>query len=271
MAGTAPPEGQVVFEIRDGIAIITMDRPSRRNALGAHMWALVAARIDEASRQRVRALILTATGDHFCAGMDLKPDNPLAGRAVQAIVDGDPAAARALIEELKGVGARLRRFPAPTIAAIEGSCLGGGLELALHCDIRIASATARLGMPEVRIGMVPDVGGTALLARLVGPARAIALVCSGRVVDAQRAFDLGFIEELAPAGEALAAAIALAADISKGGPTAVRAALAVLRDSAGRSVNDVLAMETDAGVAALVSGEPMEGLQAFAEKRDPRW
>jgi enoyl-CoA hydratase/carnithine racemase len=191
MSAADPPEGRVHLEAQDGVGVLRLDRPARRNALGAQMWAMVAVRVDEAARMGLRALILTGAGPHFCAGMDLKPDNPLLARAAQAVGDGDPVAARALIEELKGVGARLRRFPAPTIAAIEGVCLGGGLELALHCDVRVAAETAQLGMPEVRLGMVPDVGGTALLSRLVGPGRAIALICSGRAVDARRAHPPG--------------------------------------------------------------------------------
>lgn len=259
----------IELEVTEGVALVTIRRPERRNALDAAGWTGIGERVTEAAHSGARALVLRGAGDHFCAGMDLKPDNALMGRAVQAITTQDAPALRALITELKGCLAPIRGFPGPTIAAIEGSCLGGGLELALHCDVRIAAPSARFSMPEPRIGFVPDVGGTTLLRRLVGPSRATWLILSGRKIDAETALRMGIVEELAD--DVHAAALALAGDMSHSAPTATREVLGLLRSNDGRDLEGALALETEAGVAALLSGEVVEGVTAFIERRPARW
>jgi enoyl-CoA hydratase/carnithine racemase len=248
-----------------------LDRPARCNALDMSMWTQLAERLEEAAELRPRALIITGRGEHFCAGMDLKPDNPVARRATAAIFDGDAEIARGLILELKGCLAGLRRFDVPVIAAIEGVCVGGGFELALHCDIRVASRRARVGLPEVRVGMIPDVGGTTLLTRLLGPGRAAMVICSGREYGADEALAMGMVDQVVEPSQALSAAQALAADIARGGPQAISLALDAIRSIGCMGLDEGMRIETDAGVAALVSGEAQEGLMAFAQKRPPAW
>ncbi len=261
----------VALEIREQVAHVIIQRVHRRNALDAAGWTAIGERVQEAAASGARALILRGEGDHFCAGMDLKLDNPLLGRAAQAITTQDGADLKALIIELKGCLSPLRSFPGPTIAAIEGGCLGGGLELALYCDVRIAGASATFAMPEPRIGFVPDVGGTTLLKRLVGPARATMLILSGRRINAENAFQMGIVESIHGDGEVLAAAEALAADMALSAPTATGLVLDLLRNHDDDSLDDALAAETEAGVKALLSGEALEGIGAFAERRAPRW
>ncbi|MDP2315404.1 MAG: enoyl-CoA hydratase/isomerase family protein [Pseudomonadota bacterium] len=256
-------------ETRDGVTVLTLDRPSRRNALDMQMWRDL--RQAALAVEDVRVVIVTGRGDHFCAGMDLNPDNPLFAEAAPAIADGDETAARHVILELKSCVQALADLPCPTIAAIEGACIGGGLEVALACDMRFAAANASLGLLEVRIGMIPDLGGCARLTRLVGPGRAADLICTARRIDGDDALRLGVVERVASPGTALATARAAAAEIVANGPMAVRLALNAVRVGADLGLAEALAIETRAGVMALTSGEPREGVTAFLEKRAPRW
>jgi enoyl-CoA hydratase/carnithine racemase len=262
-----PTDGPVTWSLTGGVATVLLQRPRRKNALDAAAWAGIGEATLAAAHAGARALILTGAGGAFSAGMDLKPDNPLLARAAAGVLDQNGPALRALIEELKASLATLRGFPGPTVAAIEGVCLGGGLEVALHCDLRICAEDAVLSLPEPHIGFVPDVGGATLLKRLVGPARATWLTLSGRRIDAKTAAAWGLVEELAPPGGALAAAEAWVADALRAAPTASREVLGLMRGD----LQADLAHETEAGVAALLSGEVLEGVAAFAEGRPPRW
>jgi enoyl-CoA hydratase len=261
----------VSLQLENGIARITLSKPAKRNALDEAMWAALGETVDAAAAQRPRALIVTGDGGHFAAGMDLSPDNPIQARVAPAIFQQDTIAATNVITWLKAIVARLAEFPAPTIAAIEGACAGSGFELALHCDIRVAAKNAFFSLPEVRIGMVPDVGGTTRLTRLVGPGRATRLIATGERITGDEAFALGMVERVVEPGRALAEAEDMARLVAKGGPTAVREALGVIRRVADLSLVGAYSLETAAGAKALTSGEPLEGIQAFFEKRDPRW
>jgi enoyl-CoA hydratase len=261
----------VTLQIAENVACITLSKPARRNALDEGMWQALASRVAEAAAAQPRVLIVTGAGGHFAAGMDLAPDNPLQARVGPAIVERDVATATGVIAWLKAVVAGLAEFPAPTIAAIEGACAGSGFELALHCDIRVAAKNALLSLPEVRIGMVPDVGGTTRLTRLVGPGRAARLIATGERVTGDEAFTLGIVERVVEPGRALVEAQDMAKLVCKGGPVAVREAMGVIRRVPDLALADAYAAETAAGARALTSGEPLEGVQAFFEKRDPRW
>ncbi|MDP2309337.1 MAG: enoyl-CoA hydratase/isomerase family protein [Pseudomonadota bacterium] len=259
----------VISETQDGVTVLTLDRPSRRNALDMGMWRDLRRAANAVTD--VRAVIVTGIGAHFCSGMDLNPDNALFLDAAPAIAEGDEHVAWQVITELKSCLQALADLPCPTIAAIEGACIGGGLELALACDMRFAAADASLGLLEVRIGMIPDLGGCARLTRLVGPGRAADLICTARRVDGEEAYRLGVVERVVPAGTALAAARSAARDIAANGPRAVALALSAVRASSDLGLIEALAVETRAGVLALTSGEPREGVAAFLEKRAPRW
>ncbi|RME23574.1 MAG: enoyl-CoA hydratase/isomerase family protein, partial [Deltaproteobacteria bacterium] len=197
------PDGTIRLELDDDVAVLTIDRPRRRNALNGPMWAELALRVAEARAAGPRALIVTGAGAHFCAGMDLKPDNPLLPRILPAVMEGDTGVAREVIDELKAGMVGLLEFPAPTFAAVEGVAVGGGYEVALHCDVIVAARSAFVGLPEVRVGMVPDVGGMTLLTRRVGPGRAVLAIATGRLFDAPAAFDLGMVDVLCEPGAAL--------------------------------------------------------------------
>jgi len=168
-----------------------------------------------------------------------------------------------------GVARRLAELPMPTIAAIEGNALGGGLELALCCDIRIASERARLGLPEVRLAVTPGAGGTQRLPRVVGLARARELILTGRVLGAAEAERIGLVHEVVPAGQARPRADAIAADIAERGPLAVREAKRLLDLAADGDIGIGLAAELDAADRLFASEDLVEGVAAFFAKRDP--
>ena len=157
----------------------------------------------------------------------------------------------------------------PTVAAIEGDALGGGLELALACDLRIASARARLGLPEVRLAVIPGAGGTQRLPSVVGPARARELILTGRIITADEAARIGLVNEVVPAGQARARADAVADEIAGRGPLAVREAKRLIDAAVGMDLDAGLAAELDASERIFASDDMLEGAAAFFAKRDP--
>ena len=166
---------------------------------------------------------------------------------------------------------QLAELPMPTIAAIEGHCLGGGLELALCCDIRIASETAKLGLPEVTLAVIPGSGGTQRLPRVVGATRAKELILTGRVLTATEAEAIGLVNRVVPAGEAVAAADALGAEIAARGPVAVREAKRLINDALDRDIGAGLQAEFEASERIFATEDMVEGARAFFEKRDPKY
>jgi enoyl-CoA hydratase/carnithine racemase len=217
------------------------------------------ATLAAASADAVRAVVVSGRGDRaFSAGShvgEFEAQRGLAGR------DRLELEQRAWTE--------LARLPMPTIAAIEGNALGGGLELALCCDLRIASARARLGMPEVRLAVIPGSGGTQRLPRIVGPARAKELILTGRVLTAEEAERIGLVSAVVPAGEALAAADALAREIGARGPVAVREAKRLIDAAADTDLDAGLAAELAASGRVFATDDMLEGAAAFFDKREP--
>jgi enoyl-CoA hydratase/carnithine racemase len=262
---------ELKLDEKDGVATLTIHRPQRRNALHAPLWIGIRGVALEIAANAPRALIITGHGEHFCAGMDLNPDNPLLVRLLSEIGGGSEQGLIALIEELKSTFEAITSIGCPVIAAIEGACVGGGLELALACDIRIASETAFFSLPETRFGMVPDLGGTVRLAQTIGVSQAAEIILSAKSVDAPTALGLGLINRVVAAGDALTACESLANAIRENSPAANRGALTVLRAMYQLDEAAALKAETQAGAQALGSREVMEGVQAFMEKRAPRW
>jgi enoyl-CoA hydratase len=170
-----------------------------------------------------------------------------------------------------GVAGQLAALPMPTIAAIEGNALGGGLELALSCDLRIASEAARLGLPEVRLAVTPGAGGTQRLPRVVGAARARELILTGKVLTATEAERIGLVNEVVPAGEALARAMAIGEEIAAHGPIAVREAKRLIDMASETDIAAGLAAELDASDRVFATEDMLEGARAFFEKRDPEY
>jgi enoyl-CoA hydratase len=214
----------------------------------------------EADRE-VRCVIVTGTGERaFCAGSDVREFESLQGH----VGDG-----KLLLE--KAVYRRLARLPVPTIAALQADALGGGLELALCCDLRVVDERAKLGLPEVRLGVMPGSGGTQRLPRIVGIARAKELILMGEIISAPEAADIGLVNRVAPAGEARDVAKAMAETIAARGPFAVREAKRALDIAGDTALDDGLARELDASERIFASRDMLEGARAFFEKRPPRF
>jgi enoyl-CoA hydratase len=209
----------------------------------------------------VRAVVVTGSGRRaFCAGSHVGEFENQRG----------PGGLERLALEER-VSTRLAELAMPTIAAIEGNALGGGLELALCCDIRIASARARLGLPEVRLAVTPGGGGTQRLPRVVGPARAKELILTGRILTADEGERIGLVNEVVPEGEARARADEIAEEIAARGPLAVREAKRLVDSAWGIDLETGLAAELEASVRVFASDDMLEGATSFFEKRDPHY
>ncbi|MGH8944419.1 MAG: enoyl-CoA hydratase/isomerase family protein [Acidimicrobiia bacterium] len=209
----------------------------------------------------VRCVVLTGTGDRaFCAGSDVKEFESLQGRVGEG---------KLLLE--KAVYRRMARLPVPTIAAIQADALGGGLELALCCDLRVADERAKLGLPEVRLGVMPGSGGTQRLPRIVGIAKAKELILMGEIISASDALDIGLVNRVAAAGRAVDDAMTMAETIAERGPLAVRAAKQALDLAGDMPLDEGMARELDASERIFASRDMLEGAQAFFEKRPPRF
>jgi enoyl-CoA hydratase/carnithine racemase len=207
----------------------------------------------------VRAVVLSGRGERaFSAGSHVGEFEDQAGEAGRDRHQLD-----------QDVWRQLAEMPMPTIAAIEGHCLGGGLELALCCDIRVASETARLGLPEVRLAVIPGAGGTQRLPRVVGTTRAKEMILTGRVLSASEAEAIGLINRVVPAGHAVAAADELGAEIATRGPVAVREAKRLIDTALDREIGAGLEAEFEASERIFATDDMVEGARAFFEKREP--
>lgn len=252
---------RVNVERRGPAAVVTLNRPDRRNALDR-------ATVDDLGRvgrelgrdATLRGVVLTAAGDRaFCAGADLKEREGMSDDAVRAMLD-------AYRVELAWLGSS----PFPVVAAINGAALGGGLELALACDLRVAASHAVLGLPETSLGIIPGAGGTQRLPRVVGYARALELILLGQRLNAAEALALGLVNRVTPAGTAvLEDALGWLAPLLEGSPIAMRAALGAVRAAAALPLEAGLDAERRAYEACLASEDRREALRAFVEKRAP--
>jgi len=250
-------------EQRGAVAVWTIDRPARRNALSrATLLALGGLAREAATNASIRAVVLTGAGDAaFCAGADLKERREMSDDDVRAQLD--------LYQSELGA---LDRSPKPVVAAINGVALGGGLELALCCDLRVASAHAELGLPETSLGIIPGAGGTQRLPRVVGEGRAKEMILLGRRLTAAEAIGWGLVNRVAPAGASVVDdAVAWVRPIAEGAPIAQAAALSAVDRALDVPLDVGLALERVSYEKTLASADRREALAAFAEKRSPRF
>lgn len=246
---------------RDGlIATLTIDNPAKRNALSRQFIEELDALTDElAGRREVRAVIITGAGDAaFCGGADLKERMGMAEADIGAYVDWQ-----------RSIIGKVATLPMPTLAAINGIAFGGGLELALACDIRLAAENAMLGLTEVGLGVIPGAGGTVRLARLVGLGLAKELILTARRLSAAEALELHIVNRVVPRAELLPAARAVAEQIARAAPLAVQMAKAAIDGAWGRGDAEGLAIEAESYHRLIPTRDRVEGLTAFLEKRPP--
>ncbi len=253
----------IVVDVRDSVRTIALDRPEVKNALTRPLTgALRDAMLKAARAPDTRAVILTGRGGSFCSGADLKEG--LQDPSVLADLDG---AVRAFHELVRAVTS----CPKPVIALVDGPAVGFGCDLALACDLRVATDRAYFQEKFVRIGLIPDGGGTFFLPRLVGLARAAELMMLGDRLEAADALRLGVVNRVAPPAEAEAVARDLATRLANGPPLALRLMKECMLASLGGGLDPALDRERAAQVRCLGSADMMEGVMAFFEKRPPRF
>jgi enoyl-CoA hydratase/carnithine racemase len=247
------------------VALLELDHPSLNIVDGELLMDLQAAlaTLEEAAPGDVRAVVVTGRGERaFSVGSDVKEFEAHATSETHG---------RERFELEAQIAQRLAGLPMPTIAAIEGNALGGGLELALCCDLRVASERAKLGLPEVRLAVTPSTGGTQRLPRIVGIARAKELLLTGRVIDAPEAYRIGLVNEVVPAGRAVARATEIGQEIAERGPLAVRAVKALVDAALDRPLGEGHRAETETSVRIFATEDLLEGARSFVEKRQPTY
>lgn len=245
------PYSTIVFELRDHIGHLLLNRSQQGNALSHTMHHEIAALGEEIyDDDELYVLVVSGAGDHFCRGAD--PAEPEAQLPRPAL-------------------AALSGLIIPTIAAIEGEALGEGLELALSCDLRVAGEGARLGLPQVSQGSLPEGGATQRLPRLVGPGRATEMLLLGTALPAAEALQGGLVNRLTPSGRALAEALALAETIAQQAPWAVRFLKEAVHQGLDLTLEQGLRLEADLSFLLFSTADRAEGLRAFLERRTPHF
>ncbi len=249
----------LLLERRDKVAIITINRPDKRNALNIKTREEGAALIEELrTDDSVRAVIITGAGDKaFIAGADIAE---FAGRT--AMMQREVMTQRSLFNAID-------TFPKPVIAMINGYCLGGGCELALACDIRIASENASFGQPEINLGIIPGGGGTQRLARLVGEGKAMEMILTGEIIDAKSALTIGLVNHVVPADQLESKTLEIANRIAEKGPIAVSLAKEAVKLASKSNLDEGLRREVDLFALVFSTEDKDEGVKAFLEKRKP--
>jgi enoyl-CoA hydratase len=252
---------QVLTELAGRVAVLTINRPDKRNALDGTTRAQFLASLEKLrASPEVRVLVVTGAGDKaFIAGADI---TEFEGRSPvdQYRVMGGPSIFDAV-----------DAYPKPVIAMINGFCLGGGCELAMACDIRIAADTAKLGQPEINLGIIPGGGGTQRLPRLVGSGAACKLLFSGELIDAAEALRIGLVDEVVPAAELRGRVMTLAAAIGEKSPVALQAIKDAVRASLRTSLDEGLRLERTQFGLVFSSEDKAEGVRAFLDKRKPEF
>jgi len=249
----------VEYQHTDAVALITLARPPV-NALNGELIADLVLAVERAEDPAVRSVVVTGA-PHFAAGADIT-------EFTAAHESGD---VRAVGRRLSDAIRRLERLPKPVIAAVRGYALGGGLELALGCDFRYVAEDSRLGVPEIKLGIIPGAGGTQRLPRLIGVPRAREMIYSGRFVEPSEALDMGLADRVLTPEVLLDEALDYARAWAKGPTVALGAAKRAIYDGLGLPLDEALAVELEAFASCFGSADAREGTAAFLEKRDPEF
>ncbi|MGE0524281.1 MAG: enoyl-CoA hydratase/isomerase family protein [Variibacter sp.] len=248
----------VTLTRRDEFALLTLDRQEALNALSFAILEDIAAAFDDAAKMDIRALLITGAGPKaFCAGADIKE---LRGR--------DLAAQKRQAARGQAIFAKLDALPVPSVAIVNGFAFGGGLEMALACTFRIATRNAKVGLPEIKLGLIPGYGGTQRLPRLIGEGRALEMIMTGRTVAADEALAIGLVHRVVD-GDPVEAGIAFAREFSGYSLPALGFAREAVQRALDLPVHEGLKVEADLSTLAFRMADAEEGMAAFAEKRKP--
>jgi enoyl-CoA hydratase/carnithine racemase len=250
----------LLTEQRDGVAILTLNRPAAMNALNSALLYALEAKIAEMRFETgVRVIIITGQGDRaFCAGADLKERATLS-----------PMQVKEYIFTIRNLFTTIEQLSKPVIAAINGIALGGGTELALAADIRIASESATMGLTETRLAIIPGAGGTQRLPRLVGKGKAKEMIFTGKRIGAAEALEIGLVNQVRAPAELLDSCLEMAAQICETGPVAIEQAKYAINVGMETDLSTGLAIESNAYWVCIPTEDRLEGLAAFREKRKP--
>ncbi len=242
----------------DELALVTLDRPEVLNALNFDLLRDLGTALDQVAGSDARSLLITGTGERaFCAGADVKE---LIGRSLEAARRGAAFG--------QAIFAKLDTLPIPSIALINGYAFGGGLELALACTFRLATHTAKLGLPEIKLGLIPGYGGTQRLPRLIGESRALEMILTGRTVMAEEALQIGLVNRLVD-GDLLEAGKSFAREMTGFSLPPLGFARDAVRRGLATSLEQGLEIEADLNTLAFQTADAVEGMMAFLEKRKP--
>lgn len=250
----------VLLKKEGSVLIVTLNRPDKMNALNKEVLEEFKKLLDVLETDRSsRAILLTATGEKaFCVGADLKERQGMNEKDVLL-----------RLEMVRALYLRWERLPIPSIAAINGMALGGGLELALVCDLRIASSTATLGLPETELGIIPGNGGTQRLTRIIGLSRAMEMVLLAKKITAEQAKSWGILNQVVESSQLEKEALQWAKKIAEAGPVAIRQAKKSIQQGLEKNWEEALQWEVECYKPCLYSKDRLEGLKAFTEKRKP--
>jgi enoyl-CoA hydratase len=249
----------ILIETHARVGLITLNRPETLNALNQALLGEVMDALDAFDRdERIYVMVIAGGEKAFAAGADIKE---MAGRT----------ALEMRRQDMTAVFGRIRSIRKPVLAAVSGWALGGGCELAMSCDMIVASESAKFGQPEITIGVIPGAGGTQRLTHAVGKALAMEMVLNNRTLSAQEALQFGLVNRVVPRERFLEEALALAAEIAGRAPLAVRAAKRMINQSFERPLTDALYEERQEFYDLFGSADQVEGMQAFIEKRKPEW
>ena len=253
------PYEMILAETRGQVGLITLNRPHVMNALNNQLMREAMDALEAFDKNdTIGAMVITGNEKAFAAGADIKE---MANKSIQQMMDTDHIA----------VFGRIRTIRKPIIAAVSGWALGGGCEIAMSCDIVVASETARFGLPEVTIGVIPGAGGTQRLTHAVGKALAMEMILNNRMLSAQEALQYGLVNRVVPVDAYLDEALSLAEEIASRAPLAVRAAKKMINQTYERTLAEGLTVEKQEFYNLFATEDQKEGMKAFVEKRKPEW
>jgi len=269
----AENDAPLIYREEKEIAFIEINRPKKKNAINFECWKLFDSYFDDLkSSQGIRALVITGhPADIFSAGVDVTPSDKFITDMFQALQNQDKVNLVDGFAHIQGVLTKLARLTFPTIAAINGICYSGASELALACDLRVAKEGAVICFQETRLGLIPDLGGTVRLAKLVRPGCAKDLIYSARKIGAEEAKQLGLINHIFPKDNFRSRVTEYVESITTNGPMALQVVKEIIDSTISMDEDQALAFEREKAASNVLSGQCIEGITAFLGKRSPKW